>query len=52
MFDLVFINSTADFQKLLYDVTSLVGSKESLNFEVPMVTYYLYIFVLTNRTKV
>ena len=46
MFDVVFINSTADFQKLLHNVSSLVGSNESLAFEISMVTYYLYIFVL------
>ena len=33
MFDVVFINSTADFQKLLHNVSSLVGSNESLAFE-------------------
>ena len=52
MLDVVFINSTADFQKLLHNVSSLVGSNESLAFEIPMVTYYLYIFVSANRAKV
>ena len=53
MFDVVFINSTADFQKLLHNVSSLVGSNESLAFEIPVVTYCLYIifFVLANRAK-
>ena len=53
MFDVVFINSTADFQKLLHNhVRSLVGSNERLTFEISMVTYCLYIFVLANRAKV
>ena len=52
MFDVVFINSTADFQKLLHNhVSSLVGSNESLAFEIPMVTYCLYIFFLANRAR-
>ena len=29
MFDVVFINSTEDFQKLLHNVSSLVGSNKS-----------------------
>ena len=29
MFDVVFINSTEDFQKLLHTVSSLVGSNKS-----------------------
>ena len=44
--------STADFQKLLHNVSSLVGSNESLAFEIPAVTYCMYIFVLANRAKV
>ena len=53
MFDAVFINSNADFQKLPHNrVSSLVGINESLAFEIPMVTYCLYIFVLANRAKV
>ena len=52
VYDVVFINSTADFQKLLHDVSSLVGSNKSLAFEIPVVTYCLYIFVLANRAKV
>ena len=52
MLDVVFINSTTDFQKLLHNVSSLVGSNESLAFEIPMVTYYLFIFVSANRAKV
>lgn len=39
MFDVVFINSTANFQKLLHNVSSLVGSNESLAFEIPVVIY-------------
>ena len=46
MFDVVFINSTADFQKLLHNhVSSLVGSDESLAFEIPMVTYCFVYFL-------
>ena len=52
MFDAVFINSTADFQKLPPKVNSLDGSNESLTFEISMVTYCLYIFILANRVKV
>ena len=52
MFVVVFINCTADFQKLLHNVSSLVGSNESLAFEIPVITYCLYIFVLANRAKV
>ena len=52
MFDVVFINSTANFQKFLRNVSSLVGSNGSLAFEIPVVTYCLYIFVLTNRAEV
>ena len=52
MFDVVVINSTANFQKLLHNVSSQVGSKGSLAFEIPVVTYCLYIFVLANRAKV
>ena len=36
--------STADFQKLLHNGSSLVGSNESLAFEIPAVTYCLYIY--------
>ena len=52
MFDVVFINSTANFQKLLHNVSSLVGSNESLAFEIPVDTYCLYIFLLANCAKV
>ena len=52
MFDVVFINSTSDFQKLLHNVSSLVGSNGSLASEIPVVTYFLHIFVLANRAKV
>ena len=46
MFDVVFINSTADFQKLLHNhVSSLVGNDESLAFEIPMVTYCFVYFL-------
>ena len=38
MFDVVFINSTADLQKLLHNVSSLVGSNGSLGSEIPVVT--------------
>ena len=44
MFNVVFIDSTADFQKLLHYVSSLVGSNESLAFEIPVVTYLLVYF--------
>ena len=52
MFDVLFINSTANLQKVLHNISSLVGSNESLVFEIPVVTYCLYIFVLANRAKV
>ena len=53
MFDVVFINYTADFQKLLHNhVSYLVGSNESLAFGIPMVTFCLYIFFLANLAKV
>ena len=52
MFDVVFIISTTDFQKLLHNVSTLVASNESLAFKIPVVTYCLYIFVLANRAKV
>ena len=53
MFHAVFINFNADFQKLRHNrVSSLVGINESLAFEIPMVTYCLYVFVLANRAKV
>ena len=45
MFEVVFINSTADFQKLLHNVSSLVGSNRSLASEIPVAGY------LANRAK-
>ena len=52
MLDVVFINCTADFQKLLHNMSSLVGSNENLAVEIPVVIYCLYIFVLANRARV
>ena len=42
MFDVVFINSTADFQKLPHNVSSLVGSNESLAFGYLLLVYFRF----------
>ena len=52
MFVVVFISSTADFQRLLHNVSSLVGRKDNSVFEIPMFTFCLYNFHLASRTKV
>ena len=51
MFVVVFISSTADFQKLQHNVSSLVGGKDSSVFEISMFTFACIFSILANRAK-
>ena len=44
MFVVVFISST-DFQRLLHDVSSLVGRKDNSVFDIPMFTFVCIISI-------
>ena len=52
MFVVVFISSTADFQKLLHNVSSLVRKKDNSVIEISRFTYCSYIFHLASCAKV